>query len=82
MHGLKVYICDSNVLMESLFASFFRFCRRQDGDSKFWIRSDASISRSLEFASRRFSRPLWVLIVLKWGQFVLKIMQIEFMEEI
>ena len=35
MHGLKIYICDSNVLMEGLIASFFRFCRRQDGDSKF-----------------------------------------------
>ena len=50
MHGLKIYICDSNVLMEGLIASFFRFCRRQDGDSKFWILSDASTSRSLEFA--------------------------------
>ena len=82
MHGLKVYICDSNVPMESLIASFFRFCRRQDADSKFWILWDASISKSLEFASRRFSRPLWVLIVRKWGHFVLKSMQKEFMKEI
>ena len=46
MHGLKIYICDSNVPMEGLIASFFRFCRRQDNDSKFWMLSDASISRS------------------------------------
>ena len=36
MHVLKIYICDSNVIMESLIASFSRFCRRQDRDSKFF----------------------------------------------
>ena len=41
MPVLKIYICDSNEIMESLIASFSRFCRRQDGDSKFWILSDA-----------------------------------------
>ena len=82
MHGLKIYICESNVCMESLIASFFRFCRRQDGDSKFWLLSDAWTSRSLEFAFRLFSKPLWVLIVVKWGHFVLKSMQKEFMREI
>ena len=82
MHGLKIYICDSSVFMESLIASFFRFYRRQDGDTKFWILSDASTSRSLEFAFRLFSRPLWVLIVLNWGHFVPKSMQKEFMREI
>ena len=36
MHVLKIYICDSNVIMESLIASFFRFFRRQDSDSNFY----------------------------------------------
>ena len=67
MPVLKIYICDSNEIMESLIASFSRFCRRRDRDSKFWILSDASTSRSLEFAFGLFSRPLWILIVLKWG---------------
>ena len=30
MPVLKIYICDSNEIMESLIASFSRFCRRQD----------------------------------------------------